>query len=321
MAVASVEDEDVSTALTALVSYDNLIHACAGATGSVVAMSFVYPFDTVRTRLQADDTMTAMAPLAALKKVQQEEGTDALYRGLVPVLTSLCCSNFVYFYAFNGMKATGDIVGIKASSVRDLVFGYVSGCINALVTTPLWVANTRLKLQTKKKHDSGQKTDEENKPRHLNGLVDGVMTIAREDGPQALWNGVGTSFVLSANPAIHFMVYETIKRVFLKRKKSNSLSSLESFTIGGFAKCIATVITYPLQLLQCRQRAAKKKGGVSPSAREIIEEVLKGSGLLGLYKGMESKLYQTVLAAAIMFLTYEKVVVFVHKLFKVKKFK
>ena len=77
-------------------------------------------------------------------------GVEALYRGLVPVLTSICASNFVYFYTFNGMKASGDACGLKASSVRDLLFGYVSGCVNAMVTTPLWVANTRLKLQTKK---------------------------------------------------------------------------------------------------------------------------------------------------------------------------
>ena len=35
-----------------LFSYDNFIHAFAGATGSVVAMTAFYPFDTIRTRLQ-----------------------------------------------------------------------------------------------------------------------------------------------------------------------------------------------------------------------------------------------------------------------------
>ena len=33
-----------------------------------------------------------------------------------------------------------------------------------------------------------------------------------------------------------------------------TLSSFESFLIGGFAKAVATVITYPLQLVQCRLR-------------------------------------------------------------------
>ena len=38
--------------ITDLYSYNNLTHAFAGATGSVVAMSSIYPFDTVRTRVQ-----------------------------------------------------------------------------------------------------------------------------------------------------------------------------------------------------------------------------------------------------------------------------
>ena len=78
----AVKEEDVTTALTALVSYDNLIHACAGASGSVVAMSLVYPFDTIRTRLQADDNMAAMSPLQALKKVHNEEGENRIHFGI-----------------------------------------------------------------------------------------------------------------------------------------------------------------------------------------------------------------------------------------------
>ena len=310
-------EKDVSTALSTLISYDNLIHAAAGAAGGMVAMSLVYPLDSVRTRLQADDNLKAMSPLQAMKKLSNEEGFETLYRGIGSVLTSLCCSNFVYFYSFNGMKTTGDFVGIKGSPLRDLIFGYLSGCINATITTPLWVANTRLKLQVTKHKEDNMSDIAGNNPTHLNGLIDGVLTIAKENGIPALWNGLSTSFILSGNPAIHFMVYEALKRAFLKQRPSKNLSSIESFVIGGFAKCVATVITYPLQLVQCRQRAMKKSGG-KVSISEVLQEVIKNSGLLGLYKGMETKLYQTVLAAAIMFLTYEKVVAMVHTFFRIK---
>jgi hypothetical protein len=49
-----------------------------------------------------------------------------------------------------------------------------------------------------------------------------------------------------------FAVYETIKKVLTARKGSNGkeqkLSSLEAFLLGAFAKWIATVATYPLQV-------------------------------------------------------------------------
>lgn len=34
-----------------------------------------------------------------------------------------------------------------ASALRDLMLGSVAGTINVLTTTPLWVVNTRIKMQ------------------------------------------------------------------------------------------------------------------------------------------------------------------------------
>lgn len=303
--------------LVDIFSYDNLIHAFAGATGSVVAMSTFFPLDTVRTRLQADDTLKAVGPVQAMKQLSEEEGVSTLYRGLQPVLCSLYCSNFVYFYSFNGMKAVANTQGIKASPTRDLIFGYLSGCFNAIVTTPLWVVNTRLKLQGTQKQANEALTKQ---PTKLKGLLHGLETISKEEGVGALWNGVQTSFILSGNPAIQFMVYEALKRLFFKSKLAKGLkaklSSFESFVLGGFAKAVATVITYPLQLVQCRQRGLRRSGKQPLSMIEVIKQVLQNSGVLGLYKGMESKLFQTVLTASLMFLAYEKIVRIIHKLFR-----
>ena len=43
-----------------LFSYNNLVHAVAGATGSVVGMSTFYPLDIVRTRFQGINTLTVL---------------------------------------------------------------------------------------------------------------------------------------------------------------------------------------------------------------------------------------------------------------------
>lgn len=66
---------------------------------------------------------------------------EALYRGLKPVLLSLGASNFVYFYAFHGLKSIQ-----KNSTTTDLKLGLIAGIINVLVTAPLWVVNSRLKV-------------------------------------------------------------------------------------------------------------------------------------------------------------------------------
>lgn len=49
-----------------------------------------------------------------------------LYRGWFPVVTALCCSNFVYFYTFNSLKLKF-IRGTKSSPLTDLSLAFVSG--------------------------------------------------------------------------------------------------------------------------------------------------------------------------------------------------
>lgn len=66
-----------------------------------------------------------------------------MYRGLKPVLLSLGASNFVYFYTFHGLKSMQ-----KGSTITDFKLGIIAGIINVLVTGPLWVVNSRLKVFT-----------------------------------------------------------------------------------------------------------------------------------------------------------------------------
>lgn len=62
--------------------------------------------------------------------------------------------------------------------------------------------------------------------------------------------------ILVSNPAIHFMVYETLKRYILDGRKASEISPLTFFAVGATAKAIATLITYPLQLVQTRMRVS-----------------------------------------------------------------
>uniref|UniRef100_A0A2K5Q388 Solute carrier family 25 member 17 n=1 Tax=Cebus imitator TaxID=2715852 RepID=A0A2K5Q388_CEBIM len=189
--------------MASVLSYESLVHAVAGAVGSVTAMTVFFPLDTARLRLQ--------------------------------------------------------------------------GVVNVLLTTPLWVVNTRLKLQGAKFRN------EDIVPTNYKGIIDAFHQIIRDEGILALWNGTFPSLLLVFNPAIQFMFYEGLKRQLLKKRMK--LSSLDVFIIGAVAKAIATTVTYPMQ---------------------TVQSILRRFGIMGLYKGLEAKLLQTVLTAALMFLVYEK---------------
>ncbi|KAK6170729.1 hypothetical protein SNE40_019045 [Patella caerulea] len=302
-------------ALSGLMSYSNLVHAVAGAVGSVVALTVFFPLDTARTRLQVDDQRRAKHSPFIMAEIAKDEGLSALYRGLFPVVSALCCSNFVYFYVFNGLKAVMLQQTGKVDPLKDLTLAFVAGVINVIVTTPLWVVNTRLRLQGAKLQT--KKYDDQSKQKY-NGIVDCIKKIIRYEGARSLWNGTMPSIVLASNPAIQFMVYETLKRYFQRIFKTAELSGVLYFIMGAIAKAVSTVITYPLQVLQSRMRAGFSKEEESKSMLGNILHLISTRGIPALYKGMEAKLLQTVLTAALMFLTYEKIAAFTFRLMGMK---
>ncbi|XP_072743846.1 peroxisomal membrane protein PMP34 [Anoplolepis gracilipes] len=288
-------------------TYDTLVHAISGAAGSVIAMAAFYPLDTVRSRLQLEEERQSKNTLAIIQELVAKEGPCTLYRGMVPVLQSLCASNFVYFYTFHGLKELRSRRNQTASS--DLFIASIAGIINVLTTTPLWVVNTRLKMR-------GIEVTSERNNNEYTTLCDGLIHIWKYEGLKQLWAGTLPSLMLVANPAIQFMTYESIKRKINVFLGGDQPPAWVFFVVGAIAKAVATSLTYPLQLVQTKLRHGHKYPNLPPNAGtlQILFYILKKQGIAGLYKGMEAKLLQTVLTAALMFLAYEKIARFVFRI-------
>jgi adenine nucleotide transporter 17 len=98
----------------------------------------------------------------------------------------------------------------------------------------------------------------------------------------------------------------------LTKEQKNSgrkyLTSFEIFTTGAIAKAMATIMTYPIQVAQSRQRANKDKSGSTfMNTFAILSNIFAKDGILGWFAGMNAKLVQTILTAAFQFLCYEKI--------------
>ncbi|CAG0885943.1 unnamed protein product [Cyprideis torosa] len=238
-----------------LFSYENFVHAMSGAAGSVTAMSCCYPLDTVRSRLQVDDARQAKNTVAMIQELIREEGFLTLYRGMVPVLQSLCASNFVYFYAFHGLRRLG--ASPTHSALKDLVLGCAAGVVNVLVTTPLWVANTRLKMQGAHLRVAGIGS-QTSSPQKYKNLLDALIKIQQQEGTGALWSSTLPSLLLVINPAVQFMIYEALKRRLGVDR--NTTASWLIFLVGALSKTVSTVLTYPLQIVQSKLRDPRSEG-------------------------------------------------------------
>lgn len=289
-----------------LFSYKTLVHAVAGSTGSVVAMTAFYPLDTVRSRLQLEDR-EAKNTLTVIQELVKEEGLETLYRGIFPVLKSLWTSNFVYFYTFHGLKLLNRDKEAQ-NAVRDLLLASIAGIVNVFTTTPLWVVNTRLKMAGLRNHDKV----------NYKGLIDGLIKIKKEEGLPALWSGTLASLILVSNPAIQFMIYEAVKRQLEILYPGRQFGAGAYFLVGAFSKAVATIMTYPIQLLQTKLRHGHNYSDLSHDVgmKQLAIYILKKHGFHGLFKGMEAKILQTILTAALMFATYEKIASFVFRLMR-----
>ena len=200
--------------------------------------------------------------------------------------------------------------------------------------------NTRLKLQgvnfgstaavrsTNDDDDGDDDTtathDETTNNRQYTGIMQCLYKITKEEGVLTLWNGTFTSIILALNPAIQLGVYEMLKRhhyyLFIigggilrgdDNSNNSGSSSLEAFVNALIAKFISTVITYPIQVLQTRHRAGLivgKKKNERDALPQSQEQKSYIDIVLGLYRGLESKLLQTCLNSALMFVVYERLV-------------
>jgi len=79
------------------------------------------------------------------------------------------------------------------------------------------------------------------------------------------------------------------------------LSDWDFFFLGALSKLVATSSTYPYIVIKSRLQAGQANALKHKSSLDGLLAILKAEGIQGLYKGVGSKLVQSVLTAAILF--------------------
>merc|ERR1719235_512165 len=115
---------------------------------------------------------------------------------------------------------------------------------------------------------------------------------------------------------IQFVAYDNLRFAMAKiaAKRGTRIKGLEFTVMGAIAKAVATVFTYPLQTAQSLLRNNRTPDKFTNTVN-CLQYLAKTQGLSAWMKGIEAKLWQTVLTAAFQFLTYEKLNAFIIALF------
>ncbi|KAJ1726770.1 hypothetical protein LPJ61_004973 [Coemansia biformis] len=288
---------------------DNVAHALAGAGGGIISMAVTYPLITVGTRLQvqrnSNDAAAYSGNMDALRKILEQEGVAGLFSGLESALFGAAVTNGVYYYFFEAVKALFEKASKRSSmnTVESMVSGAVAGAMTCIITNPIWVVNTRLTVKQKRQKaiaDAGDGAVAEEGQTTLQAFAE----IIREDGVLSLWQGLIPALILVINPIIQYTAFEQLKN---RVERFRKLGSLDFFVLGAISKLCATSITYPYILVKSRMQLKQSKNESEryASLADGLRKVIAQEGIAGLYKGIESKLLQSVLTASFLFMSKE----------------
>ncbi|KAG1754012.1 mitochondrial carrier domain-containing protein [Suillus paluster] len=294
---------------------DSVVHSLAGAAGGIVAMSATYPLIVLSTRAAVDAKNDSKGVAQNFLQIIKREGIVGLYSGLSPSLLGIAVTNGVYYYFYE--RSRGIILnsrqGNKALSVLEsMLAGVIAGSATTIISNPIWVVQTSQAVGTVEPSPGPSELPRSHAAPRRPSVFQTIQTIFAKDGLNGFFRGLGPALVLVVNPVLQYTVFEQLKNFLIKKRtlkmrarSSGSavavLSDWHFFFLGALSKLVATGTTYPYIVIKSRLQAGQAHAEQYKSSLDGLATILKEEGIQGLYKGVGTKLLQSVLTAAILF--------------------
>eukprot|EP00795_Rhopilema_esculentum_P000560 gene560-10247_t len=242
--------------------------------------------------------------LYCLRKIVQEEGVRALFKGLAPHLVGVTPSRAIYFSVYAKTKRNMRSLGVvnKDSLLIPLTAGAAAGFCSTTATCPIWVLKTRLQLDKRRRGAT---------------LRDCIARTYQTEGIRGFYRGLLISYVGIAETSIHFLLYEQMK-AYLRPcgtdadENGKCLGDFAQFMVAAsLSKIISCTSMYPHEVVRTRLRqpvvdGVKKYRSMLQTLRLVAVE----EGIRGLYGGLTTQVIRQIPNTAAMFVTYELVVSF-----------
>ncbi|KXZ53702.1 hypothetical protein GPECTOR_6g619 [Gonium pectorale] len=302
-----------------------VIEAIGGAVGSSIALASTYPLAIVSTWQALEHTRGIEVAGPELRQK---------YAALPSPIRELAIA--VYFYLYSSLRqavvthrhtveakhlhlkapsaapggsSRSEAIGVAGS----LLVAGLAGCGNVLATTPVWVVATQ--LQALQRHPDPRQ-------RGLSAWQVAVR-LYKESGVVGFWKGVFPSLVMVANPTLQYILYEWLTARLLQLRQQGAskpvsgrprgpvrLGTGDVFMLTALAKLGATLVTYPMLLIKSRLQAMNSSTAHEARYSGVLHAVatiLRREGVAAFFKGMKIKMFQTVLAAALLMAIKEQV--------------
>ena len=233
-----------------------------------------------------------------------------------------------------------------ASPLVHLSAAATAGVVTATATNPIWVVKTRLQLESQRVQaeieDARRRAVQSGKrlaghaavpqaqrrslwtrpraaatqffrpaprPSHPTNALRMTVDIVRNEGIAGLYKGLSASYLGVTESTIQWMLYEQFKRFQVRPERGeNTPWWMRTISAAGSAKMIATLITYPHEVLRTRLRQQPAQG--TPKYTGLAQTfcvVWREEGIAAFYGGLTAHLLRVIPNAIVMFSIYETV--------------
>ena len=211
------------------------------------------PFDTLKTKMQAEARYAQQGMGAVATRVLRADGFAGLYRGILPIVMSTGVQKSALFSANAGARRACEESGVPALTgglAPVLVGGLAAGTARTVVETPFELAKVR--------YQTGG----------------GVGQLSE------LYTGAGATWARGTLMLTSFFVMCDYSERAAPELMSRPL--LGGFLKGGVCATLAWAVAWPLEIAKNKKQGAD---GMRGSTLAIVRQLAASDGLRGLYRG------------------------------------
>jgi len=251
-----------------------------------VSTLVLHPLDLLKTRGAAGRVGGLWEQCKQIWKCQ---GARGFYHGMSPNMALSGLSWGIYFLSYNAAK--NRLEGQNGGSVAQAAAAVEAGVITMMVTNPLQVVRTRMVLSTSPC-----------------GMLALATSILHREGPAALFKGFTPNMIGVSHGTLQLVLYETLKEKYQASKlTSHNLGSFEHVGLAALSKMVASLATYPCQVVRTVLQDVPQVPGTNLRARDVASKLWQEKGTRGLYRGIIPHLMHVTPNICIIFAMYEAV--------------
>ncbi|WFD35847.1 Pyrimidine nucleotide transporter, mitochondrial [Malassezia cuniculi] len=268
-----------------------------------------------------------------LAEISAREGTSALFKGLGPTLVGVIPARAINFATYGTCKRfySETFDHSAGSPLVHLAAAATAGITTATATNPIWVVKTRLQLESQRleadarsarvnavgqKNVRGLHTSARvlanmqfvraaAPPHPATSAFRMAATIVRTEGVAGLYKGLTASYLGVSESTIQWVLYERLKRLNEKQESTQVPAVVRTIGAAGCAKMVATLVTYPHEVLRTRMRQQPVGQPKYTGLVQTFRLVLREEGPAAFYGGFTAHLMRVIPNAIVTFSIFE----------------